>query len=239
MHESVNGTSRVRFGTSWAVPVDLSPSPWYYVAKRAIDLAIALLALVTLAPLFAVVAVLIKLDSEGPVFFIQERVGYDPSTGAVTRFGCYKFRSMRNRADSALHRAHMARLIQGQQSTPAPGGTYKLQRDPRVTRVGHVLRRTSLDELPQLINVVRGEMSIVGPRPAVPYEVEMYQDWHRRRLLAVPGLTGWWQVFGRNQVVFDEAVRMDIYYVDNRSLWLDLKIILLTPWAIISGRGAG
>ena len=202
-------------------------------------MAISLIALVTLAPLFAVIAILIKLDSEGPVFFIQERVGFDPATGEVKSFSCFKFRSMRNRADTALHQAHMARLIQGRQDPLPAGSSAKMSRDPRITRVGHVLRHTSLDELPQLINVVRGEMSIVGPRPALPYEVAMYQEWHRGRLLAVPGLTGWWQVRGRNQVRFDEAVSMDLFYVQNRSLWLDIKIMLLTPWAVISGRGAG
>lgn len=237
--ESINCQGQIGIGNSWTSPVAASPGSGYCTVKRALDLVISALALIALSPLFAVIAILIKLDSDGPVFFIQERVGYDPHTGKVRHFGCFKFRSMKNRVDTASHKAHMARLIQGEQIAVAKGGSVKMKHDPRITRVGAILRRTSLDELPQLINVVKGEMSIVGPRPALPYEVEMYQEWHNRRLMAVPGLTGWWQVYGRNQVAFDEAVSMDIYYVENRSLWLDIKIMFLTPWAVISGRGAG
>jgi lipopolysaccharide/colanic/teichoic acid biosynthesis glycosyltransferase len=146
---------------------------------------------------------------------------------------------MVHNADPTLHREHMARLIRENAMPPADGDSLKLAHDPRITRAGYVLRRTSLDELPQLINVLKGEMSLVGPRPAIPYEVANYSERHRQRLLAVPGLTGWWQVKGRNRVSFDESLSMDIYYIQNRCLVLDLKILMLTPWAVISGKGAG
>jgi lipopolysaccharide/colanic/teichoic acid biosynthesis glycosyltransferase len=119
------------------------------------------------------------------------------------------------------------------------GASLKMAGDPRITRVGRLIRKTSLDELPQLFNVLRGEMSLVGPRPPLPYEVELYQDWHRRRLETLPGITGWWQVKGRNRVSFDEMVRMDLHYMERWSFWFDFHILLLTPWAVVSGRGAG
>ncbi len=238
VNESIRGRRLPATGVPWMASA-VAPGPRYRVAKRVIDLAISLSALVCIAPLLGLVALLVKLDSKGPVFFVQDRIGYDPTTGKTRVFGCYKFRSMKHGADPSLHREHMAKLIRGQRTAPMNGRSYKLVRDPRITRVGAALRRTSLDELPQLINVIRGEMSIVGPRPAIPYEVELYEDWHRRRLQATPGITGWWQVRGRNQVTFDEAMRMDIYYVEHQSLSFDLKIMLLTPLAVLSGRGAG
>ena len=211
----------------------------YLAAKRLVDIVIASTALVVLSPLLLLIALLIKLHSEGPALFVQERVGWDERARAGRIFRLYKFRSMRANSDPRLHREHMARLIKNN-SPPAPEcGSVKMANDRRITGLGHILRKTSLDELPQLINVLKGDMSLVGPRPALPYEVELYQEWHRRRLEALPGLTGWWQVKGRCRVTFDEAVRMDIYYVDHRSLALDLKILFLTPWAVISGRGAG
>ena len=150
---------------------------------------------------------------------------------------------MRAGSDSRNHQEHMARVIRDnldpKQLGTAGQASLKLENDPRITRIGRVIRRLSLDELPQLVNVLRGEMSMVGPRPALPYEVEMYQEWHKRRLEALPGITGWWQVRGRNRVSFDEMVRMDIYYLDHSSLWLDIKILLLTPMAALSGKGAG
>ena len=146
---------------------------------------------------------------------------------------------MRANSDPGLHREHVASLIKNNSDPASVGGSLKIANDRRITGLGRILRKSSLDELPQLINVLKGDMSLVGPRPALPYEVELYQEWHRRRLEALPGLTGWWQVKGRCRVTFDEAARMDIYYVDHRSLALDLKILFLTPWAVISGRGAG
>jgi lipopolysaccharide/colanic/teichoic acid biosynthesis glycosyltransferase len=154
-----------------------------------------------------------------------------------------KFRSMRVDADPALHMAHVARLIGGNvhpdELGTGGGETLKMRNDPRVTRVGRVLRKLSLDELPQLFNVLRGEMSLVGPRPPLPYEVALYKDWHRRRLEALPGITGLWQVEARNRVSFDEMVRLDLRYIEEQSLWLDLKILARTPLAVLTGRGAG
>ena len=211
----------------------------YLLAKRLVDIVIASTALVVLSPLLLLIALLIKLHSEGPALFVQERVGWDERARTGRIFRLYKFRSMHANSDPRLHREHMARLIRNN-SAPAPEcGSVKMANDRRITGLGRILRKTSLDELPQLINVLKGDMSLVGPRPALPYEVELYQEWHRRRLEALPGLTGWWQVKGRSRVAFDEAVRMDIYYVDHRSLALDLKILFLTPWTVISGRGAG
>jgi len=196
------------------------------IAKRSFDLVLASLALIVLAPLWLVIALLIKLDSRGPIFYRQERVGMD---GRVFLF--FKFRTMRADTDDAAHREFQRKYITGQpdsnlgdQDRPA----YKLRADERVTRVGRMLRKTSLDELPQLFNVLRGDMSVVGPRPPIPYEVESYQLWHRKRLDMKPGITGLWQVSGRNRLSFEEMVRMDLYYIENWSLLLDLKIILQT-----------
>jgi exopolysaccharide biosynthesis polyprenyl glycosylphosphotransferase len=196
------------------------------LAKRGSDLIIAALALALLSPLWLLIALLIKLDSRGPIFYRQERVGMD---GRVFLF--YKFRSMRAGTDDAKHREFQRRYISGHadsnlgdEQRPA----YKLRADDRVTGLGRILRRTSIDELPQLFNVLRGDMSVVGPRPPIPYEVESYELWHRKRLDMKPGITGLWQVSGRNRLPFDEMVRMDLYYIENWSLLLDLKIILQT-----------
>jgi lipopolysaccharide/colanic/teichoic acid biosynthesis glycosyltransferase len=154
-----------------------------------------------------------------------------------------KFRSMSVDNDCGIHRDYVRALISGRAERKSPSGksqgVYKLTRDPRVTRIGALLRRTSLDELPQLYNVLKGEMSLVGPRPAIPYEVEAYELWHRRRVLeAKPGLTGLWQVKGRSRVTFDEMVRLDVRYAVTQSLWLDAKILIGTPRAVILGEGA-
>jgi len=196
------------------------------IVKRAADLIIATLALLILAPLWLLIALLIKLDSRGVVFYKQERVGMD---GRVFLF--YKFRTMHAGVDDSEHREFQRKYIKGQPDSNQGDGqrpAYKLRADQRVTRLGRVLRRTSLDELPQLFNVLRGDMSIVGPRPPIPYEVESYELWHRKRLDMKPGITGLWQVSGRNRLAFDEMVRMDLYYIENWSLLLDLKIILQT-----------
>jgi exopolysaccharide biosynthesis polyprenyl glycosylphosphotransferase len=206
------------------------------VVKRLSDLLIATGALLILSPFWIVIALLIKLDSKGPVFYKQERVGMD---GRIFLF--YKFRSMRVGSDDAPHREYQKRFIAG--SPEANLGdpdqpVYKLAADARVTRVGRVLRRLSLDELPQLFNVLRGDMSVVGPRPPIPYEVEAYDLWHRKRLDMKPGLTGLWQVSGRNRLPFDEMVRLDLYYIENWSLLLDLKIILRTLPVMLRGDDA-
>ncbi|MEK6333508.1 MAG: sugar transferase [Acidobacteriota bacterium] len=206
------------------------------LAKRISDLVVALLALTILAPLWLLIALLIKLDSRGPVFYKQERVGMD---GRIFLF--YKFRTMHAGTDDTSHREYQRMYIKGQpdsnlgdEQRPA----YKLRGDVRVTRLGRILRKLSLDELPQLFNVLRGEMSVVGPRPPIPYEVESYELWHRKRLDMKPGITGLWQVSGRNRLPFDEMVRMDLYYIENWSLLLDLKIILQTLPVMLRGDDA-
>ncbi|MEA2204445.1 MAG: hypothetical protein QOE77_1221 [Blastocatellia bacterium] len=206
------------------------------VTKRTFDLILTILALTILAPVWLVIALLIKLDSRGPVFYKQERVGMD---GRVFLF--YKFRSMRVGSDDAVHREFQRQYISGRPETnlgDEERPVYKLHRDVRITRVGRILRRTSLDELPQLFNVLRGDMSVVGPRPPIPYEVESYELWHRKRLDLKPGLTGLWQVSGRNRLPFEEMVRLDLYYIENWSLLLDLKIILRTLPVMLRGDDA-
>src|SRR5437660_190775 len=196
------------------------------IVKRASDLFVAMLALTLLSPLWLLIAFLIKLDSRGPVFYKQERVGMD---GRVFLF--YKFRSMQVGSDDTSHREYQRAYINGRPDSNLGDDdrpVFKLRADDRITRVGKLLRKTSLDELPQLFNVVRGDMSIVGPRPPIPYEVENYQLWHRKRLDMKPGITGLWQVSGRNRLPFDEMVRMDLYYIENWSLLMDIKIILQT-----------
>lgn len=198
---------------------------WNLFLKRALDVTIAGTALVLLAPLLGVIALAIRLDSPGPVLFRQRRVG----RGEMT-FDLLKFRSMHQDAERIVHELMAI--------NEATGPLFKSRRDPRVTRVGRVLRRWSLDELPQLWNVLRGEMSLVGPRPPLPREVAQYEPYHRRRLSVAPGLTGLWQVSGRSELSFDEMVEMDIYYIENWSLGLDLRILLRTIPAVFRGRGA-
>ncbi|HVF55978.1 MAG TPA: sugar transferase [Pyrinomonadaceae bacterium] len=207
------------------------------IVKRVFDICIAAFALVVLAPVWLVVAALIRLDSRGPVLYKQERVGMD---GRL--FLCYKFRTMRAGADDSLHRENYMKNIAGLKDANAGDDERpvygKLRDDPRITRVGRRLRRTSLDELPQLLNVLRGDMSVVGPRPPIPYEVEAYELWHRKRLDMKPGLTGLWQVSGRNRVSFEEMVKFDLFYIENWSLLLDLKIILRTLPVMLRGEDA-
>jgi len=193
--------------------------------KRAIDIIGSVVGLILAAPLMAVIAILIKLDSKGPVFYVQERVG---EGGKV--FKMYKFRSMVDGADKMLDQ--LVKL----EELPSPA--FKLKNDPRVTRVGRILRRTSLDELPQLFNVLKGEMSLVGPRPEEVRVVKLYNDWHRQRLAVKPGLTGPMQVSGRGDLPLDERVRLELDYIEHYSLWKDIKILLKTIPAVISGKGA-
>lgn len=206
------------------------------VLKRAIDIAGSAAGLLVLCPLLLVLAATIKLTSPGPVLFRQQRVGqYGRS------FDFLKFRSMRTGNDPKIHQHYVQRLIAHPEDPSLRGkdGTYKITSDPRITRIGRFLRRTSLDELPQLWNVLCGSMSLVGPRPAISYELEAYQTWHRRRLLeAKPGMTGLWQVEGRSRVSFDEMVRLDLRYAMQWSPWLDLKILWRTPLAVLRGKGA-
>jgi lipopolysaccharide/colanic/teichoic acid biosynthesis glycosyltransferase len=209
-----------------------------HLLKRAMDIAGSFLGLSFLFPLFAGIALAIKLTSKGPVFFRQERVGQ-----YGRRFAFFKFRTMKQASDSAIHQEYMRQFISGKsKSSQSPGGraiTYKITNDPRVTLIGRLLRKSSLDELPQLWSVFTGEMSLVGPRPPIPYELESYAVWHRLRLLeAKPGITGLWQVNGRSRTTFDDMVRLDLRYARMWSLWEDIKILLQTPWAVISGGGA-
>jgi lipopolysaccharide/colanic/teichoic acid biosynthesis glycosyltransferase len=208
------------------------------LVKRAIDIAGSLAALVILSPLFAVIAVAIKLTSKGPVLFRQGRVGQH---GVIFHF--LKFRSMRVDSDPRVHREFVNEFIRGtaggKSGEKKEAKVYKITDDPRVTRVGAILRRTSLDELPQFWNVLMGDMSLVGPRPPIPYELESYRTWHKRRIFEVkPGITGLWQVHGRSRTTFDEMVRLDLRYARTWSLLLDLKILMQTPRAIFSGEGA-
>ena len=205
----------------------------YAVAKRLGDIVAAAVLLLLLAPLFAIVALWIRADSHGPIFFRQTRAGRDGKP-----FAMYKFRSMRSDADEAVHRQYFLELLQSGQ-TQDTGGVFKVPNDRRVTRAGAVLRKTSIDELPQLWNVLRGQMSLVGPRPPIQYEVDAYEPWMRERLAVTPGITGLWQVSGRSRLSVEEMFQLDVEYVRQRSLLLDAKILLLTiPTVLASGRAA-
>lgn len=199
--------------------------------KRALDVALSLVLLVALLPLLAVIAVLIRLEGPGAVFFEHERAGKNGQP-----FRMYKFRTMVPNNDPRVHQAYYTALVRGE-AKPV-NGVYKIANDPRITRVGRVLRRFSLDELPQLINIVRGDMSLVGPRPALPYEVELYGAYERQRLAVPPGLTGLWQVSGRSKLGFKEMIELDLVYINGWSLWRDLIILLRTPFVVATGVGA-
>ncbi len=208
----------------------------YDAIKRGLDVVGSLTLLVMLSPLLLLIAALVKLSSHGPVFFRQVRIGQ-----MMTPFTMLKFRTMYSGTDHRVHHEFVRSFIKasGQVHEPGKNGFFKLTNDSRVTPVGRLLRKTSLDELPQLWNVLRGDMSLVGPRPPLPYEFEQYEPWHRRRVLeAKPGITGLWQVDGRSRTTFDEMVRLDLRYARTRSLWTDIKILLMTPAAVISGKGA-
>ena len=201
-----------------------------HVAKRLVDITGSLLAVAVASPVFLAIAVAVKLSSKGPILFRQQRVGQ-----YGRKFTFLKFRSMCVNNDHAIHEEYVKNLIAGSIDSEVK----KITNDPRITRVGRLLRKTSLDEIPQFLNVLMGDMSLVGPRPPIPYEVEAYEIWHRRRLLAVkPGITGLWQVNGRSRTTFDEMVRLDLQYAKSWSVWLDLKILLQTPRAVVAGDGA-
>jgi lipopolysaccharide/colanic/teichoic acid biosynthesis glycosyltransferase len=204
------------------------------VLKRTMDIFGSLAALIAFLPAFAIIALLVKLTSKGPILFCQKRVGQ-----YGREFNFFKFRTMYVDNDSEIHREYVTKLIAGGTNLGQEKGVYKLINDPRVTTLGRFLRKTSLDELPQFVNVLKNDMSLVGPRPPLPYEYERYKIWHKRRVLELkPGLTGLWQVEGRSRTTFDEMVRMDIKYASTSSLWVDLKILFQTPAAMFSGRGA-
>jgi len=199
--------------------------------KRAVDVVGASVGLVVLSPILLLVALIIKIVSPGPVFFKQQRVGH---MGEI--FTMWKFRTMRVNSDTSVHQRHLSKLIKSvthnDELTAKP--MTKLDDDPQIIPFGKILRKTCLDELPQLFNVLRGEMSLVGPRPPLPYEVEEYLLWHNGRINTVPGMTGLWQVSGKNRLTFNKMVRLDIQYWRKKSLWLDIKILLKTPLAIVS-----
>ena len=206
--------------------------------KRALDVTLSGLFLILLLPVLAVIAVMIKLTSEGPVLFRQTRIGQYGKP-----FTFLKFRSMYVNNDPSIHKEYVSRLIAGEADVAQKEGNkakvYKIKNDPRVTRFGKLLRKSSMDELPQFFNVLKGEMSLIGPRPPLPYEFERYDIWHRRRVLEIkPGITGLWQVSGRSRMSFDDMVRLDLQYARSWSLWLDLKILLQTPAAVLMGDGA-
>jgi lipopolysaccharide/colanic/teichoic acid biosynthesis glycosyltransferase len=233
----------------WSGPLaELAEGPennLYFTCKWCIDVVLASLLIILLLPLWLVIAVLIKVDSPGPILFTQERVGAKrqrigkQAIWVVRNFTIYKFRSMVANADASVHQAYIREFVAGRTpGSPATAGKFKLTGDARVTTVGRFLRKFSLDELPQLFNVLRGDMGLVGPRPVPPYEVACYGDGHHQRLAALPGITGLWQVKGRGRVSFEEMVRMDLDYIQNLSLSRDLAILLLTIPAVLSRRGA-
>ncbi len=239
----------------------------YYFVKRVTDIILACLLLVMSAPLMLLIAVLIPIDTVGPVLFRQTRIGSrrvhrnGRTVWEPYQFTMFKFRTMEDGAAADIHRQFMQAFIhndevamnsikaelgdavpqaeQNGSNGKSNGTPYKIHADPRITRVGKVLRKTSLDELPQLINVIRGEMSLVGPRPPLPYEMKEYKTWHMRRFAAYQGITGYWQIAGRSTVSFDNMVEQDIWYTEHQSLLLDFKIMLLTPLKMVKGKGAG
>jgi len=205
--------------------------------KRLIDVIGSLIGIVLAAPLMLIISVLIKLTSPGPVLFRHERLGF-----LGKPFTFLKFRSMKVDCDESIHKDYVTKLINGACDTVNKGTEeeplYKIDDDPRVTLIGKFLRKSSLDELPQFFNVLKGDMSLVGPRPPIPYECDVYKRWHCRRVLEVkPGITGLWQVSGRSSTTFDDMVRLDLSFIRNWSLWLDIKIILKTFWAVLSTKG--
>lgn len=198
----------------------------YRFIKRLFDFLASLIAVIILSPVFLIIAIAIKInDPHGPVFYTQERVGKDGR-----RFRMFKFRSMVTNADELLEKLKEQNEIEG--------AMFKMKNDPRITKVGRFIRKYSLDELPQLLNVVGGSMSIVGPRPPLPYEVDQYTDYDKQRLMVKPGATGMWQVGGRNALNFDQMVALDLTYINERSIWLDLKIMFETIKVMIKPNAA-
>jgi len=208
-------------------------SNYFTLLKPVLDYFVAIILLILASPMFLIFAIGIKLYSPGPVFYYQKRIGKDGKP-----FRMIKFRSMRVNADTTPHKEYVQSLIR-QNTRPRDLGkdTLKLEADPRITGLGKILRSFGLDELPQLINVLKGEMSIVGPRPSLDYELEVYEDWHKNRLGVLPGITGVWQVTAHNAVSFNEMVQIDLDYIQKANLWLDLKVMLLTPIEMLKKKG--
>ncbi|PKM80407.1 MAG: multidrug MFS transporter [Firmicutes bacterium HGW-Firmicutes-14] len=205
--------------------VSVRDNGFYKITKRLLDFTGALLGLIFLSPVLILISLAVVIEKPGPVFFRQKRVGKGGK-----EFYMYKFRSMVTNAEELLDSL--------KEKNEADGPLFKIKGDPRITRTGSILRKTSLDELPQLINVLIGEMSLVGPRPGLPHEVEQYKPWQRQRLLVEQGMTGLWQVSGRSNLSFDEMIKLDLEYIENRSIWYDLKLILKTVPALLGSKGA-
>jgi len=208
------------------------------ILKRTLDISGAIFGLILFSPLMAMISVTVKMDSPGPIIFRQTRFGRSGG-----KFEFLKFRSMHVNNDANIHREYVSNLIKGRLDRINQGNekkpVFKMKSDPRITRVGKIIRKLSLDELPQFWNVLRGDMSLVGPRPPIDYEIEKYEPWHLRRILEMkPGITGLWQVGGRNTTSFDEMVRLDLRYVRNWSLWLDIKLLFKTIFEMIRPSGA-
>jgi lipopolysaccharide/colanic/teichoic acid biosynthesis glycosyltransferase len=238
----------------WQVVARAKGRPGYFLAKRCLDVALTLICIAVLSPVFLVTTLLVRLTSRGPAFYRQERVGYDGRP-----FTMLKFRSMYVQNDESLHRIAYEQFLRGERMSgkvdgalldaeQPNGANATLEKakkakkqppsDPRITPVGNFLRRSSIDELPQLFNVLRGEMSLVGPRPPIPYEVGLYQPWHLKRLDTLPGMTGFWQVYGRSRVTFERMVEMDLEYIEKQSFWYDIKLLFLTIPAVLNRKGA-
>lgn len=207
--------------------------PFYYTAKRLLDIALSLLVAPFAGLLALIIIILIRLDSPGPIFFIQKRIGKGGKA-----FNIYKFRTMYHTVDRENHRAFMKAFINGQAQNSSEKKVFKPFNETQITPIGRILRKTSLDELPQLFNIFKGEMSLIGPRPNVAWEVEEYQGWHKERLEVLPGITGLAQVRGRSGIVFDEIVQYDIEYIERQSLLLDVKILWWTFASVLFGKGA-
>jgi lipopolysaccharide/colanic/teichoic acid biosynthesis glycosyltransferase len=229
-------TSRAeRRAVAAGVTVPVARTPFgYRLGKRALDVGASSLILLVASPALLLIAAAVRLESHGPILFRQQRVGLGGRS-----FTLFKFRSMDAAADEAEHRAYVSRLIRRDtvDAEDDHDGTWRpISDDARVTRIGAFLRRSHLDELPQLFNILRGDMSLVGPRPPIPYEVELYEPWQLARLSVVPGLTGLWQATAWGRVSFEEGVALDLEYVKRRSLWLDLRLLSQTAWQIVAGR---
>ncbi|GAB6192895.1 exopolysaccharide biosynthesis polyprenyl glycosylphosphotransferase [Desulfocastanea catecholica] len=202
--------------------------------KYCFDAMVSLLLFLLLSPLFLIIALAIKLDSSGPIFYRFQAIGKNGAT-----YMMYKFRSMQVNSDNKIHKDYVSQLIKGEIGTDSSGKTpLKIIDDPRITRVGNLIRKFSMDELPQLFNVLQGSMSLVGPRPCLPYEFDMYQDWHKKRTSVRPGITGLWQITGRSEVAFEDMILLDLYYIYNRNLILDCNILFETVFVVLEKKGA-
>jgi len=233
------GSINLENRTEWkSMTFNKSGSVLFRVTKRFVDIFGALFGIVIFFPVMITIAVIIKLTSKGPALFMQKRVGY-----MGEEFTFLKFRSMRTDMDDSIHKEFVKKLIESKHDEVNEGTdekpVYKIVNDPRITKIGRIIRKASLDELPQFFNVLVGQMSLVGPRPPIPYEIENYKNWHLKRVLEVkPGITGMWQVYGRSQTTFDEMVRYDLQYVNNQSMWLDIKLLIKTFITVFQAEGA-